>query len=224
MASVIFEERVEVPLGLDGLPGFRAWTASRSFPDSGRIDFLAGTIEVDMSPEDIFSHGVLKAELAAVLHRLVKSAGLGILLIDSTRVVAPAADLSVEPDVVFVSHDSLRDGRARLVPKATGEPGRFVEIEGAVDLVVEIVSDTSVEKDTRRLPKAYFRAGIGEFWLLDARGPQPEFVIHRRSAERFVPVDVAADGSQRSDVLDRRFVLRSRRNPLGGLDFDLIES
>ena len=224
MASVIFEERVEVPLGLVGLGEFRAWMASTGFPDSGRIDFLAGTIEVDMSPEDIFSHGVLKAELAAVLHRRVKSGSLGMLLIDSTRVVAPAADLSVEPDLVFVSHESLRDGRARLVPKATGEPGRFVEIEGAVDLVVEIVSDTSVEKDTRRLPAAYFRAGVREFWLLDARGPQPEFVIHRRSAERFVPVDVASDGSQRSDVLGRRYVLHGRRNTLGGYDFDLIDS
>jgi hypothetical protein len=87
MASVIFEERVEVPLGLAGLADFRLWSRSPGFPETGRIDFLAGTIEVDMSPEDIFCHGVLKAELAAVLQRRIKARNLGLLLIDSTRVV-----------------------------------------------------------------------------------------------------------------------------------------
>lgn len=113
MASVIFEERVEVPLGLTGLTDFRRWAVSPDFPETGRIDFLAGTIEVDMSSEDIFCHGVLKAEVAAVLQRRIKDHTLGLLLIDSTRVVCEQADLSVEPDIVFVSHASLREGRVR---------------------------------------------------------------------------------------------------------------
>jgi Uma2 family endonuclease len=54
-----------------------------------------------------------------------------------------------------------------LVPKAGAEPGRYIDVEGPPDLIVEIVSDTSVAKDTRRLPEAYFRAGVAEFWLAD---------------------------------------------------------
>lgn len=44
MASMIFEERVAVPLGLTSLADFRQWSASPGFPATGRIDFLAGTM------------------------------------------------------------------------------------------------------------------------------------------------------------------------------------
>ena len=223
MASVIFEERVEVPLTLAGLVDFRRWTRSPGFPETGRIDFLAGTIEVDMSPEDIFCHGVLKAELAAVLQRRIKVRNLGLLLIDSTRVVCEAAGLSVEPDIVFVSHASLQAGRVRLVPKATGEPGRYVEIEGPPDLVVEIVSDTSVEKDTVRLPRAYHAAGVREFWLCDARVRPATFLIQRWTTAGFVPVEVA-EGRQWSEPLGCGYRLESRGNALGGQDFDVVEA
>ena len=222
MASVIFEERVEVPLGLAGLSDFRLWSRSRSFPETGRIDFLAGTIEVDMSPEDIFCHGVPKAELAAVLQRRIKARNLGLLLIDSTRVVCEAAELSVEPDIVFISHASLEAGRVRLVPKATGEPGRFVEIEGPPDLVVEIVSDTSVEKDTVRLPQAYHAAGEREYWLCDARVRPATFLLQRWTTAGFVPAG-SEPGRQRSEPLGCCYRLDSRDGPLGGQDFDLVE-
>lgn len=222
MASGIFESRVVVPLDLAGLDDFRQWAASPDFPESGRIDYLAGTIEVDMSPEDIFCHGVLKSEVAAVLQRRIKSGGLGFLLIDSTRVVCAEANLSVEPDIVFVSHASIRDGRVRFVPKATGEPGRFVEIEGPPDIVVEIVSDTSVEKDTVRLPQAYHAAGVQEFWLLDARIRPATFLIQRWTAAGFVPVGDEG-GLQPSGPLGCGYRLDSRGNALGGQDFDLVE-
>ena len=225
MATVIFEERVEVPLGLEGLGDFRRWTSSAAFPPRGRIDFVAGTIEVDMSPEDVFCHGVLKAEVAAVLQRRVKRTSAGLLLVDSTRVVCPAADLSVEPDVVFVSRDAIREGRVVLVPKSSGEPGRYVELEGAPDLVVEIVSDTSVAKDSRRLPAAYHAAGVREYWLLDARRgavAPPLFVIHARGTAGFEPVAVTA-GAQHSAVMGCDYRLESRPGDLGGQDFDLIE-
>jgi len=222
MATVIFEDRVEVPLGSVRLEDFRLWAASPAFPSSGRVDYVSGTIEVDMSPEDVFSHGVLKAEVAAVLQRRVKKLGMGLLLIDSTRIVCPRAELSVEPDVVFVSRDAIDRGRARLVPKGSGEPGRFVEIEGAPDLIVEIVSDTSVVKDTRRLPGAYHAAGVREFWLLDARRDPVSFVIHRRVETGFEPVGVD-HGAQPSDVMGCRYRLESRANDFGGHDFDLVE-
>jgi len=222
VATVIFEDRVEVPLGSVRLEDFRVWAASPTFPRSGRIDYVSGTIEVDMSPEDIFSHGVLKAEVAAVLQRRVKKHATGLLLIDSTRVVCPRAELSVEPDVVFVSRDAIDRGLARLVPKSSGEPGRFAEIEGAPDLIVEIVSDTSVVKDTQRLPGAYYAAGVRELWLLDARRDPVSFVIHRRGETGFEPVGEER-GAQRSAVMGCGYRLESRANDFGGQDFDLVE-
>jgi len=191
-STVVFEEQVEIPLDLRSLAEFRRWALSDGFPERGRIDFLAGRIEVDTSSEDFFCHGTLKVELIRVMSQRVKDAGLGHLVTDRTRVSCPGADLSAEPDIVFVSNETLATGRARLVAAATGEPGRYVELEGAPDLVVEIVSDRSVVKDTRRLPEAYFKAGVREFWLADARSQQLVFLIHQRAEAGYQAVQLAS--------------------------------
>jgi Uma2 family endonuclease len=114
--SVIFEERVEIPLALRSLAGFRRWARSEEFPEEGRIDYISGRIEVDLSPEDLFCHGTLKTEILGVLYRRVKQEGLGHLFTDSTRISCPQAELSAEPDIVFVSHEAVLADRVRLVP------------------------------------------------------------------------------------------------------------
>jgi len=222
-STVVFEEQVEIPLNLRSLAEFRRWALSDGFPERGRVDFLAGRIEVDMSPEDFFCHGTLKVELIRVLSQQVKDARLGHLVTDRTRVSCPDADLSVEPDIVFISKDTLETGRARLVPAATGEPGRYVELEGAPDLVVEIVSDRSVVKDTRRLPEAYFKAGVREFWLADARSEQLIFLIHDRGDAGYQAVEPDSEGFQSSAVLGRVFRLDGQRDARGNWNFDLRE-
>jgi len=213
--SIRFEEQVEIPLALRTLAEFRAWAASDAFPEHGR-DYLSGSIEVDISPEDLFCHGALKVEVIRVLSQRVKSQGLGHLFTDRTRVSVPAAELSVEPNVVFLSAEARSSGRVRLVPKEGGRPGRYVELEGPPDLVVEIVSDASVTKDTRRLPGAYARAGIREFWLADARGPDLVFRIHHLAESGYAPAAPDAEGFQRSAVFGALFRLDGRRDEQGG--------
>ena len=105
---VVFEEQVEVPLAVRSLDDFRRWALSDEFPQTGRIDYIAGRIEVDTAPEDLFCHGTLKSEIASVLQHQVKLGRLGHLLIDSTRVSSPAGDLSAEPDIVFISRECWR--------------------------------------------------------------------------------------------------------------------
>jgi Uma2 family endonuclease len=219
-AMVVIEDRVEIPLMLQALSQFREWAASDQFPESGRIDYLAGRIEVDMSPEDLYSHGKVKIEVVGTLWQRIKREDLGDLYTDSTRVSSREADLSCEPDVVFVSRHSLESGRVRMVAKANREPDRFVELEGAPDLVVEIVSDTSMRKDTERLPLAYFRAGVLEYWLIDARAPELMFRIFTRGPGEFVPVVPDTAGFQLSAVLGCRYRL-VRRREASRVKFDL---
>lgn len=219
--TVVFEERIEIPLDIGSLAEFRRWALSDDFPQRGRIDYLRGRIEVDMSPEDFFCHGTLKTEIIRVLSQRVKEGNRGYLVSDRTRVSCEQADLSAEPDVVFISHETLRTGRARLVRKSTGEPGRYVELEGTPDLIVEIVGDQSVVKDTRRLPEAYFRAGVPEFWLVDARGERLVFGIHRPGKSGYEPVEVDAGGFQRSAVFGCGFRLDGTRDAENHWTFDL---
>jgi Uma2 family endonuclease len=219
--SVIFEEQVEIPLNIASLNDFRQWAMSDGFPECGRIDFVSGRIEIDMSPEDFFSHGTLKGKLYAGLLVRVDNNELGYLVVDRTRVSCPDVELSVEPDIVFISHESLDSGRVRLVPKAGAGADRYSEVEGAPDLIVEIVSDSSATKDTVRLPKAYFRAGVREFWLIDARSESTVFQIYTPGQSEFEPVTVGEDGFQRSSVLGCGFRLQRRRDVRGRPAYDL---
>ena len=221
--AIILEEQIEIPMSLRSLAEFRAWTATDAFPERGRIDYLAGRIEVDMSPEDLHTHGKLKTEIVIVLGRRVKDLHLGELYTDRARVSNLEANLSAEPDVVFVSDASLNRGRVRLIPRAAGGPDRYLELEGSPELIVEIVSDSSVIKDTQRLPQAYFAAGVTEFWLLDARAADLVFRIHRRGATAYEPVDSDPQGHQYSAVLDAWYRLDRWRNEFGRICFDLRE-
>ena len=219
--TVRIEEQIEIPLNLRNLVDFRRWATSDAFPEQGRIDYVTGCIEVDMSPEDLHTHGKLKTELVGVLWQRIKQEELGELYTDSTRVSCPDADLSVEPDLVFVKESSLDSGRVKLIPKAAGGADRYIELEGPPDLIVEIVSDASIRKDTERLPGAYFRAGVGEFWLVDARGEDLLFRIHHRGPSAYEPAESDPDGYQHSTVLSRWYRLDRGRNARGRVVFDL---
>lgn len=217
------EEEVIVPAeATTNLASFRRWAVSDEFPQFGRIDYVAGNIEVhDMAGEELDAHGTLKGEIYAAILSRVKSISLGYAYTDSTRVTCPDAALSVEPDVVVVSYDAIESGRVRRVPKAGAESGRYVELEGPPDLVVEVVSDSTVRKDTRRLPKSYFVAGVKEFWLVDGR-KELTFVIHGRGQSKFDAVPADGEGFQPSAVLGTSFRLDRTKDRLGAWRYDLV--
>jgi Uma2 family endonuclease len=219
--SVIFEDRVEIPLGLRSLAEFRHWVLSETFPQEGRIDYIDGRIEVDLSPEDLFCHGTLKTELVRALVTLVKEASSGYVFTDSTRVSCPSAQLSVEPDVVYLSKEAISQGRVHLVPKQSTESGRFVELEGAPDLVVEIISDSSARKDKIRLLQAYWAAGVNEYWLFDARKETMNFELYAREEASYVKVEPDNGGYRQSSVFAKRFRLERSRDETGVWTFDL---
>jgi Uma2 family endonuclease len=223
MASVSLEEQIEVPLGIDSLAAFRRWVFGDTFPDGGRIDFIDGRIEVDMSPEDLHCHGKVKTEIAIVVGSRIRDGHRGELYIDSARVTSPAAELSVEPDLVFVSNASLNDDRVTLVPKASGKADRYIELEGGPDLIVEVVSDSSVKKDTERLPKAYFDAGVKEYWIVDAREADVIFRIHHRGKTSFEETAPDDNGFSQSEVMNCGYRLVRSRDADGRLQFTLEE-
>ena len=55
--------RVLVPAGITDLSGFRSWVESEDFPCAGRISYLAGTIWVDLSMEQAYSHNQAKTAI-----------------------------------------------------------------------------------------------------------------------------------------------------------------
>ena len=121
--------RVVVPATAYSLPGFREWAASASFPELGKVTYYQGEIFLDMSPERARSHNQVKSEICRVLGNLVAEQDLGELYQDGIWLTHDDAELSNEPDGMFVSWQSLESGRIRLI--ATEPDGDGIEMRGA---------------------------------------------------------------------------------------------
>lgn len=206
------EQPVRIPAEARDFEGFRRWARSRRFPKHGQITYVGGDIEVDMSPEDLLRHGTVKAEIGVELYIQIARRNLGNVYIDKALVSFPAAALSVEPDVVVVLYSSLDAGRVREIPRKKQEAESFIELEGAVDLVVEVVSDSSVGKDRRLLPPRYAAAGVPELWLVDVRRKMRfEIFVLSEGSYRLAAPDT--DGWVSSPLLGQVRLRRERVRP-----------
>jgi len=216
-SAVVIEDKVRIPGWLDSLESFRQWARSGEMPEHGWFSYLNDEVWVDLSMEQLFSHNQVKTEFTAVLANLAKTEGKGYLFSDRTLFSNPEAVLSTEPDALFVTYDSVQRGRVRWIE---GVGAGYVEVEGSPDLVLEIVSPTSLRKDTVTLRELYWKAGIREYWLVDAREDPPQFDILRHTAEGYVPTpDV--EGWLRSEVLSREFRFTQSPDPLGHPQYSL---
>ena len=169
---------IEVPERVrQSLAAFRVWAGDNDLPEKTRVDFYRGKVWVDMGREQIFTHGLLKTEIAFVLTGIVKERDLGYYWCNGVLVSNIRADLSGNPDGTFVSHEAIESGRVKLFE---GAQEGYTEILGTPDMVLEVVSASSVTKDKVSLREAYFEAGISEYWLVDARGDRLEFQILKR--------------------------------------------
>lgn len=128
--------------------------------------------------------------------------------IDSMRFMHKRADLSSEPDVVFITDESLTDGTA-LVKDGDAS----LEIEGSPDLVVEIISPTSKYKDDEVLRKKYWQAGVKEYWIADSR-KAPTLTILKRNGKKYVAGAADAQGWMRSSVLKAQCRLVTQPGPV----------
>lgn len=219
--ALLLEEDVLIPAGIFELARFREWSLGVSFPEHGRIDYLDGQVEVDLSPEDVHLHGTVKTAIAGILYSLVVQPQLGIVLVDRTRVVSPQAGLSVEPDLMVALHGSFTAGKIREVPSGR-KVGRTPELEGAPDLVVEVLSDSSEKKDRERLPPLYARAGVSELWLVDVRKrDRIDFEVQVLGPEGYALQRPDVDGWAFSPVLGLEVRLLRSTGPRGLPHYEL---
>lgn len=147
-----------------------------------RLELIEGELFVSAAP-NLFHQRVL-SNMTVSLDPYVRSRRLGVVLVAPTE-VRLAADVAVQPDIIFVSR-----GRLHLL-KARG-------IEGAPDLVVEILSPSNQRLDLSRKKAVYERLGVPEYWIVD---PVAQHVsIFALVNGRYVAVPVE-DGIARSRVV-----------------------
>jgi Uma2 family endonuclease len=211
---VLLDEKIRIPAWVVDLESFRRWATSDELPRHGRFSHLNGELWVDLSMER-HEHSQLKGEFTVTLGGLVKARQLGYFYPDRMLLTNPDAELSTEPDWMFVSWKAVRSGRVRL---DRGDDS--VEVVGTPDMVLEIVSPFSVKKDTEVLRELYGRAGVPEYWLVDARREPVRFDLLRHSPRGYLPARPRA-GWVRSAVFGKSFRLTARPDRLGNTAYTL---
>jgi Uma2 family endonuclease len=214
---VLYDDSVDIPDGISDLARFRRWVHSDDFPETGRICFLDGRVWIDMSKEQVFTHNQLKQEFNLVVGGVVKAERLGRFFPDGLFLTNDRAQLACQPDGTFVSRQTLKSGRVHLVE---GEKEGYLELEGTPDMVLEIVSASSVEKDKETLFDLYWRAGIPEYWVVDAREDRLEFDIFRHGAGGYVATRKQG-GWLKSGILGKSFRLSRHLDDMGNPEYSL---
>lgn len=211
MAAVIIqqeEQDLRIPAWVRDLRSFRRWAKSDEFPTVGWYAHLKGELWVDPNMEKL-AHNKLKSKFAVVLTPLVEHLQIGQFLGDRMLLTNVDAELSTEPDGMFLSHATVRAGRVRLE-----EGEESVEVQGSPDMVLEVVSPTSRHKDNVVLRELYWRAGVKEYWIAEPRRDNLSFEILKHGAKGFFTARKHADWTS-SAVFGKSFRLTRSNDALG---------
>jgi Uma2 family endonuclease len=208
---------LRIPTDIHTLAGFRRWVHSREFPEKLRSHFISGDVYLDMTQESIQTHVLVKSAVFRTLPNVMIELDLGEFYPDGVLFTNKAAKISNNPDGLAVLWETFTKGRVRFVRRGKKE----IEIQGSPDWVMEIVSDSSVKKDTKQLRLCYHRAKIPEYWLIDARGDEIEFQILHWKKSGYAAAPVTPDGWQRSNMFHREFKLERQLNRRGAWTYTL---
>jgi Uma2 family endonuclease len=138
-------------------------------PDDGRrYEIIEGVLYVTNAPG--FEHQFVVTELLGELRNYVKEHKLGIVLPAPFEVHLSKTTRPVQPDIIFI--------------RADNQPAANTQVfEGAPDLIVEVLSPSSVRTDRHIKFDAYEQAGVPEYWLVNPKTRSVE--IHTRSGGEY---------------------------------------
>jgi Uma2 family endonuclease len=217
MTTIVAESgEFTLPDWVVDINSYRRWRDAPDFPEHGRIWWL-GKVWADMSREQVFTHLGVKNEYAFVLTGLAKADQRGLFIPDGLLLSNFAADISGNPDGTFISYETLASDRVRLLE---GTDGGYNEVQGSPDMVLEVVSKSSVHKDTVVMREAYWQAGIPEYWLVDARKEPVVFDILRHTARGYVAAR-KRDGWIKSGIFGKEFRFHQTTSRLGHPEYHL---
>ena len=137
-------------------------------PDDKRYQLLDGELILAPSPTD--RHQAIMGTLFFLLYQHNLETGSGRVRMAPLDVHLSEYDLT-QPDILFVSND-----RASIITAAN--------IQGAPDLVVEILSPSTERFDRGYKRTMYARNGVREYWLVDPAGETVE--VMTEAEEGFV--------------------------------------
>lgn len=151
------------------------------------MELVYGVVREPPAPR--YGHQSVVTHLGALLDSHVREYGLGEVCVSPVDVVLDEQEaLVVQPDIVFVARDRLHIVRDRLW--------------SAPDLVVEVLSRRTKQRDRTTKLGWYRRYGVGECWLVDSRARSVDVVRLQPAPEH--RATFAGEPPTTSDVLRHR--------------------
>jgi len=148
------------------------------FPDDGkRHELIDGEHYVTASPNT--KHQQVSMELGFLVRSWLEAHPVGRLFAAPFDIVLSHFDV-VEPDLIYLSHE-----RAAVILTSA-------HLRGAPELVVEIGSPSTRQRDETIKRRLYEQRGVDEYWFVD---PELDVVrVYRRDGERFArPVELSRE-------------------------------
>ncbi|HET6567708.1 MAG TPA: Uma2 family endonuclease [Rhodothermales bacterium] len=156
-----------------------------ALPEGAPYQLIDG--ELVMSPAPTPNHQDISSELFAALRAFVIENGLGKVYYAPLDVYLSEDDI-FQPDILFISRDRL----GIITDK---------NIQGAPDLVVEILSLSTSYYDLTAKKRAYEAAGVKEYWIVDPMAARIE-VYENRDGRFEVVSEAEGKGEVDSKVLN----------------------
>ncbi|MFZ4660763.1 MAG: Uma2 family endonuclease [Caldilineaceae bacterium] len=144
-------------VGDNGWPAQGQWryTDYLHLPDDGRrYEIIEGVLYVANAPG--FDHQFAVGETFAYLRQFIREHQLGVVLTAPFEVHLSETSKPVQPDVFFIRKERQPTAGDRI----------FV---GAPDLIVEVISPSSIRLDRKAKFDAYERYGVAEYWLVEPK-------------------------------------------------------
>lgn len=144
------------------------WKDAQQMPDDGlRYEAIGG--ELIVTPAPSLRHQDIVLRLALQLQALLVEPGHGRLWVAPVGVEFPATAEGVQPDLVFVSNE-----RRGIIADLT--------LKGPPDLVIEVLSPATSQRDRGLKLRLYGRRGVAQYWIVDPDADAVE--VHRFGDER----------------------------------------
>jgi Uma2 family endonuclease len=157
-----------------------------ALPDDGKRYELIGGELYEVPAPNLF-HQLGSGTLFSLLRDFVLIRQLGLVFAAPLDVRLDPRN-TVQPDIVFLSRE-----RRHLMRK-----GEFKVIDGAPDLLIEILSPSNRGYDFIKKAALYATFGVREYWIVDT---EAETIFVQVLRDRvFVPL-ISEDGIVRSEVL-----------------------
>lgn len=162
-----------VRAGVDGDLAGRRMTLEEflALPEGTPCQLMGGEV-VMMTPAPTPYHQIVSRRLEFALLRFVEERELGQVFYAPLDVVLSEGDV-LQPDLLFVA----RERESIIGPE---------RVEGAPDLVVEILSPGTAYDDLRRKYRIYERSGVCEYWIVDPVAKRVEVFRNENGTFRLV--------------------------------------